>query len=156
MINFNDIDLSPYIHKVLSVEGRGLISRNIESGDVPNQVGSYFRRADVKERILRNEIAIKSDSLTELKQKIETLNGILLTDEPVPIRYKDEPERTYHGVSGSIDEDVDNENVGIHKTTIEFFCADPHKYGEEKQTINLKKYRWQDYKNMTWGELANG
>lgn len=156
MITFNGVDLSPYIHKTMSVEGRGLISRDIQSEPVPQKAGSFFRRAEVNERILINEIAIKADTLTELKRKIETLNGILLTDNEVPIQYSDEPERTYYGVSGSIDEEVENENVGIHKTTVEFYCSDPHKFGDEKQTISLRKFTWGQYSNQTWKDVIDG
>ncbi|WP_077616833.1 distal tail protein Dit [Caenibacillus caldisaponilyticus] len=135
MIIYNGVDLSPYM-KITDIRGRGLIQADFTEIVVPGRPGSYFVSKQKPKRILENDYKIIAHTQTELRQKIDELNTILEIDEPVPIVYADEPDKTYFGIAYS--DGQEQQILSLQKGTLVFICFDPYKYGPLRtQTINV-------------------
>ena len=136
-MSFNEIDLKPYF-LIQAVRGRGIISQEIESVDIPARHGSYYRRRKKPPRILEIDIVIDAESPQDLRSKIDDLNEILAVDEPVQINFEDESEWTYYGIPEQSTED--EEIVSHSRQTLVIKCDDPYKYGDEKiATLNTNE-----------------
>ena len=120
---------------VIEVNGRGPMSQETTRMTVPGHSGSYYQSRSSPERILEVRFFLNGQSLSGLQDKIDRLNDILNVDEPVPIIFADQPDKTFYGIlDGDADwQEIQDKGIG----TITFVCPDPHKYGREKtQTIN--------------------
>lgn len=98
---------------------------------VPGMAGAYLSDTDTDVRVIEQPIYIKSKTKPELRKLEEDLASWLITEEPAPLIFEDEPDRTYYAVvDGSLDiEEVVRNGKGI----ITFLCPDPYKYGQEKE-----------------------
>ncbi|MCD4838174.1 phage tail family protein [Neobacillus sedimentimangrovi] len=128
LLIFNGIDTSDLIN-VNEISGRGPISNEIERLSVPGRPGSFFVKKNIPERILELKIEVVGNSLDDIREKVEVLNQIFDVDEPVPIIFLDEPNKTYYGILENTDW---SENLFIGKGSLTFICPDPYKYGPEK------------------------
>ncbi|MEW9503235.1 distal tail protein Dit [Jeotgalibacillus marinus] len=128
MITFNGYDLTDLI-QVTDINGRGPLSQTIISQSIPGKDGSFFQRRQLTERTLSVSFVVIADFLEDLRDKVDTLNSILITDKEVPIIFSDEPDKTYYGILEG-DSDID-ETVFIGQGTVSFLCSDPFKYGQE-------------------------
>lgn len=133
----NDVNINDFMGEdnfVLNeVNGRGPISRTVSSIDVPAMDGAHFRRVNSNIRVLEMDFTLKGRSLEELRDKVNRLNGLINYDKPVPIRFTDEPTKSYYGVSvGEADFD---EVRSLGQGKLVFNCYDPHKYGEEEYKV---------------------
>ena len=129
MLTWNDVDMSQYF-SVNDIRGRSVYTRNLDLISVTNMPGAYLQGITEPPRILEIDITIKAKNLKELRQKIDEINGIMISKEPVPLSFSDEPDKTYYGMSEAITEEIERDTV--HKTTINVLCLDPYKYGPEK------------------------
>ena len=104
------------------------VTRNYHT--VPGRAGSYMQKKRiVGNRELSQPVAIKANDPMELEKIKEDMAAWLIHDEPKPLIFPEEPDRTYYAVvDGSFDPD---EIVRIGKGTIPFVCPDPYKYGQE-------------------------
>lgn len=125
---FNGSDLTEYI-KIKSITGRGIINAEVESMDNPKK-GARFKKRRVPPRNIGIEANIIAKNRKELRNKIETLNGILSVNEPVPVSFPDEPNRTYYGVPAQTGEG--DEFPFMHKGEMTIICPDPNKFGDEQ------------------------
>lgn len=153
MMIFNGVDLRDFI-RVTDIAGRGPLSQTIIRQSISGKEGALFQRRKVLERVLSVSFMVvpKSRSLLDLREVVDTLNSILMTDKEVPILFLDEPDKTYYGILETANLD---ETVYIGQGTVSFLCSDPFKYGQEHRTIALRRFTWQDYKSNTWEELVN-
>lgn len=97
---------------------------------VPGVPGALLQDTEIEPIVIRQPISFKaSDDLSDLLLKDELVKW-LITKEPAPLQFDDEPGRTYYAiVQNSID---DFEKISImRKGTIEFLCLDPYSYGSE-------------------------
>lgn len=92
--------------------------------------GEYVGSVETPGRYLEVEIRIVSKNLRET---IDELNGILATDEPVPIIFPDEPDKTYYGMVEDTGEEGEKVHLGRHDAFIYIRRSDPFKYGQEKE-----------------------
>lgn len=128
-IYFNDIDLTEYVIPKADT-GRGLMGREIELITVPGRAGGLVTNKQVPVRYIHQEVLIACDDAEELRKKLEELNELLSTEEPVPLQFGDELDRTYFAIySGASEGD---EEGGFYNATITFLCEDPYKYGNSK------------------------
>ncbi|MDA7028452.1 phage tail family protein [Bacillus sp. CLL-7-23] len=129
-ITFNEVDISPFFY-VKSTSGRGVIGREINIATIGNRPGGYLRSVRIPVRVITIEVLFAFSSEEELRKKQEELTYILHTDEPKPLVFHDEPDRTYYAIFESISEG--EERGGIQPATLTFICSDPKKYGASKQ-----------------------
>lgn len=131
-ITFDGVDISPFFY-VKSTSGRGVMGREVNTATIGNRPGGFLRGVRVPVRVITIEVLFAFSSEEELKKKQEELTYILHTDEPKPLVFHDEPDRTYYAVFESISEN--EEQGGIQSVTLTFICPDPKKYGEPKQYV---------------------
>ncbi|MBJ8024506.1 distal tail protein Dit [Bacillus cereus] len=144
MLVFNGINLEEYFEQkyekgffmVNDIRGRGILSDEINELTVPHRPGSYFLNKRTPKRVLEVDFSLKGVSLFELRKRIDELNGLLDTEEPVKITFTDEPDIVYYGTKESVAETLEKSN--IHQATITLICPMPYKLGEE-QTVDFKK-----------------
>nr|WP_289038288.1 distal tail protein Dit [uncultured Allobacillus sp.] len=129
---FNGIDLSPYM-RIKDIRGRGLINRRVNAITAPGMDGEYSELVETPAKLLEVEARITG---VDLRATIDDLNGILATDEPVPIVFPDEPEKTYYGIVEESSEDGELIHLNRHDATFIIRRSDPYKYGPE-QSINF-------------------
>ncbi|MRD36513.1 phage tail family protein [Bacillus thuringiensis] len=135
MLVFNGIDLEKYFEEkyeqgffmVNDIRGRGILSDEINELTVPHRPGSYFLDKRTPKRVLEVDFSLKGVSLFELRKRIDELNGLLNTDEPVKITFTDEPDFVYYGIKESVEENLEKSN--IHQATITIICPMPFKLG---------------------------
>ncbi|HFK1717469.1 phage tail protein [Bacillus cereus] len=135
MLVFNGIDLEKYFEEnydqgflmVNDIRGRGILSEEINELTVSHRPGSYFLDKRTPKRVLEVDFSLKGVSLFELRKRIDELNGLLNTDEPVKITFTDEPDFVYYGIKESVEENLEKSN--IHQATITIICSNPFKLG---------------------------
>lgn len=128
----NDVDYSDYF-VVLEVTGRSLSPNEIQAISVSGMDGYYLQGKRKPGVPLKVKVIIREDSPEDLRTCLDELNGMLDTDEPVPIRFSDEPDKTYYGMMSDISEGT--EVGGVHIVTITFWRGDPYKYGSERTLL---------------------
>ena len=124
---FNGIDLEPYF-RIKDIRGRGLIKRRINSISVPGMAGEHITSIDDPAKVLELDIRIISK---DLRKSIDELNAIFATDQPVPIVFPDEPDKTYYGTVETTEETGERFHLGRHDTTLFIRRSTPYKYGPE-------------------------
>ena len=104
IFNGVNIDINLEGFRTLAVSGRGLLSKNINSTDIPGTDGKEFR------------------------QKFNRLNMLLQTDEPKILKFTDEQDYSYKAIlqKGNDIEETSNSVV----STFTLLCLDPYKYKE--------------------------
>lgn len=112
-----------------NVRGRDLLTQDAPLILIPGRDGAYQSRTRKRERPLEVDIALKGSSFEDVRRRLELLSDILLVDEPVPITFKDESERTYYGLY--VDREITEERSKVIKLTLFITCPDPYKYGPE-------------------------
>ncbi|HGN6580737.1 TPA: distal tail protein Dit [Bacillus cereus] len=138
MLVFNGINLEEYFGQkyekgffmVNDIRGRGILSDEINELTVPHRPGSYFLSKRTPKRVLEVDFSLKGVSLFELRKRIDELNGLLSTEEPVKITFTDEPDIVYYGIKESVAETLEKSN--IHQATITIICSNPYKLGPTK------------------------
>lgn len=125
---FNNIDLSSYF-KIKEINGIGLVSKEISQINLAGMDGTYPSQQKRPARNITVSISIRAKNREELRGKIENLNQILSVEEPVPIIFPYQPDRTYYGMPELINEGVEYPHK--HDTEIHIICFDPYKYGPE-------------------------
>ena len=127
--NFNGIEKTYLtVLKGTSNQPWAPVSRSYHT--VPGRAGSYMQKKKIiGNRELPQSVAIKASDKYELEFIKEDMARWLIHDEPKPLIFPEEPDRTYYAVvDGSFDPD---EVVSLGKGTIPFVCPDPFKYGQE-------------------------
>lgn len=127
-LSFNNISKT-----YLSVMGKGRpywASKKREILTVPGKPGGYLSRTITDVLMIPVQVLIEGGTPQQLRTTAEDLANWLNVDEPAPLVFSDEPDRTYYAVvDGSLDPD---ELVTYSILTITFLCPDPHKYGPER------------------------
>lgn len=121
-----DTDLEGF--RTLAVSGRGLLSKNINSTDIPGTDGKYFLYGNLEVRAIVVKFQLKATTNEEFRQKFNRLNMLLQTDEPKILKFTDEQDYSYKAIlqKGNDIEETSNSVV----STFTFLCLDPYKYKE--------------------------
>lgn len=124
---FNDKDGAYFI--INEVRGRGVTSSEVGLITVTGMDGAHLSTKRVPEASIEVDITLKGTSYGDLRKRLERLSAILYTEVVVPIQFDDEPDRTYYGIVGNIQDKI--EISRIYKATITIIRPDPYKYGPE-------------------------
>ena len=125
---FNGVNLDLQGFRTLTVSGRGLLSREVHSTNIPATDGKYFLNSNLGARDISVKFQLKATTNEEFRQKFNRLNMLLQTDEPKILKFTDEPDYYYMAIfqKGSDIEETSNSVV----STFTFLCLDPYKYKE--------------------------
>lgn len=127
----------------VNVEGRQLLSRKLETINVPGRDGDIIIGETYPPRDIVVHFMISDYRNAYFLEKIRRLNEILYTDEEVKFNFNDEDGYRIGRLSNVSDPAYDS-NLGFGKFTIH--CADPFMYGHLRKTnakideLKLKKY----------------
>lgn len=123
---FNGQDFESVIpgFRTLSVSGRGLISRNVQSLPVPGMDGEILTESKLTPREIAVSYVIDATSSEELRRSYEKMNS-LLNVPTAKIKFKDDPLYYYDGTVTQTTED--NEITNSVLGSISFYCPSPFK-----------------------------
>lgn len=127
----------------VNVEGRQLLSRKLETVNIPGRDGDIIIGGTYPPREITVHFMISDYRNSFFLEKIRRLNEILYTDEEVKFSFNDEDGYRIGRLSNVSDPAYDS-NLGFGKFTIH--CADPFMYGRLRKTtgkideLKLKKY----------------
>lgn len=97
--------------------------------EVPGRAGGIITSRKTKVRTINVPVRVYTKGFANLQEAKEDLAAWLITDEPKPLVFPDEPDRTYFAeVTGELNLD---ELVEWGEGVISFVCQDPYKYGPE-------------------------
>lgn len=147
MLIFNGINLEEYFknkdgkaYLVVGIpRGRGVMNDELSRITTPHHPGSYYVGKRTPERVIEVDFTLKGVSSIDLRKRIDELNALLDTEQPVPMVFTDEPDMTYYGKKESVEERLETDR--IHQTTVTFICPMPYKLGAE-QTIEIDELNW--------------
>lgn len=105
------------------------INNNLLS--VQGMPGAYLESTEVDVLYITQPIGFIAEDDDDAQAKTDELSGWLLTSEPVPLQFSDEPGRTYYA---KIDGDMSDFNkfARLRRGTITFVCPNPFAHGPEK------------------------
>lgn len=101
---------------------------------VRGRPGALLESTDVNPLLIEQPIGFIVHTPEHELQIIDDLKRWLITKEPVPLEFDDEPGRTYFAVVQNSIEDFER-MVSLRQGTIQFLCPDPYSYGEEKYAV---------------------
>jgi predicted phage tail component-like protein len=133
-VNFNGVQLDtavPYF-RTLQVTGRELIASDIDSYEVGNNIGEYFRSRKVGTREIEVVFQVKAPSNELYRETFNKLN-LYLQAEEAKLIFNDEPDKYFIASSSDVSEPDAGCNCGTGK--IRFTCSDPRKYSTTIKTF---------------------
>ncbi|MGD6873023.1 distal tail protein Dit [Sutcliffiella horikoshii] len=96
----------------------------------PGVAGAILKSTEIDVLIIEQPIGFTVQDDEHAVSILDELKSWLITKEPVPLTFDDEPGRTYFAVVQNTLDDYEK-MVSIRKGTIQFLCLDPFSYGEE-------------------------
>lgn len=128
IFNGVNIDVNLEGFRTLAVSGRGLLSKNINSTDIPGTDGKYFLYGNLEVRAIVVKFQLKATTNEEFRKKFNKLNMLLQTDEPKILKFTDEPDYYYMAILQKASDIEETSNSVV--STFTFLCLDPYKYKE--------------------------
>ena len=119
-----DVDLEGF--RTLAVSGRGLLSKNINSTDIPGTDGKYFLYGNLEVRAIVVKFQLKATTNEDFRKKFNKLNMLLQTDEPKILKFTDESDYYYMAILQKASDTEETSNSIV--STFTFLCLDPYKY----------------------------
>ncbi|WP_200416279.1 distal tail protein Dit [Virgibacillus salexigens] len=98
---------------------------------VPGMKGAHLQSTEIEPLSFNQPIAFKVKDDQHALQIKDELASWLITDEPVPLEFDDEPGRTYYAIVQNTIEDFERMGV-LRQGSINFLCLDPYSYGTEQ------------------------
>lgn len=130
-INGKTIDEQIKGYKHISVSGRDIVGRRIESSEIPGRDGEWVDYITDDSVVLAVTFLLDASSSTELREVYSRLNNLLGVDKPLELRFRDELEWCMYGhfIKASIPKETDLGFFG----ELEFLIPQYVKY-KDKQT----------------------
>jgi predicted phage tail component-like protein len=121
--------------KVLKVTRSVLPPSQLKTLEVDGRSGAYFISKKHGIKRIAFEVALISNSETDLRSDVRTLADFLDADKPEALVCSDEPDKTDFAI---LDGETDlDEIVKVGFGTINFICPDPYSQGNTIVTKNL-------------------
>lgn len=115
--------------RVNEISGRGLTPSEVTTRKVPGMAGAHAGRKSRSMREITIKFTVIGTSLTNLRDKINSLSSRLDLDEVAPLVFSDEPDKTFYAIMVNASDDDEIKTYGFG--TLVFLCPDPYKYGPE-------------------------
>ncbi|GAA0422837.1 hypothetical protein GT022_17675 [Agaribacter marinus] len=134
----------------LTVSGRSNLKQRIHTTELPGVHGVMESKGltwDVRE--IKVKYKISDQSKEGFRRRYNLLNDMLKGSRK-ELTFTDEDVSFYATL---LESDVPEESTNSLVSTITFLCSDPFKYGKKHQTISLRNFTWDVYKNQIWGDF---
>lgn len=135
-ITINGVCLDTTIEgfRTLTVQGRELLSTDIESTKIGVSDGTRFKYGTKPERIITVQYQLIAETNSDFRAAFEQLNRYLNVHQ-VRIEFADDDGKYYIGTPGQMDVVEPGHNAVIGQ--FEIVCNDPFKYKDAEQTFTL-------------------
>lgn len=108
---------------------------DVETQSVKGRAGAYFRRSQLGMGEINVKVSFIANDLYDYHTRLRNLASWLKTDEPVPLVFDKEPDKTYYAILSG-DTSVER-TARMGEGTLTFLCPDPYAYSpEEEVTID--------------------
>lgn len=97
---------------------------------VPGMPGAHLQSTETDVLLINQPIGLTAENDEKALQLKDELASWLITDNPVPLEFEDEPGRIYYAVVVNTIEDFERFAIS-RRGTIQFLCPDPFGYGQE-------------------------
>ncbi|WP_277679541.1 distal tail protein Dit, partial [Gracilibacillus dipsosauri] len=132
-LSFNNVT-KPWIYLLEGRQKAPFAPRTNSLLYVAGMPGAYIESSETGVLYITQPVGFVVEDDVDALNKVDELASWLLTSEPVPLTFSDEPNRTYYAkIDGTIEEF--RKFVNQRRGTITFICPDPHKYGPELEAI---------------------
>jgi predicted phage tail component-like protein len=128
-LSFNNVT-KPWIYLLEGRQKAPFAPRTNSLLYVAGMPGAYIESSETGVLYITQPVGFVVEDDVDALNKVDELASWLLTSEPVPLTFSDEPNRTYYAkIDGTIEEF--RKFVNQRRGTITFICPDPYKYGPE-------------------------
>lgn len=128
-ITFNGIT-KPYLFKLRGDKRPWFAPKRRDLVSVPGRSGAYLSKSETEPLRFPVPVGITGITDDKLQSIKEEIGEWLLTDEVKPLKFGDEPNRTYYAVFENSVEDFER-IASIGSGWLYVLCPDPFKYGQE-------------------------
>ncbi|WP_370221987.1 distal tail protein Dit [Cytobacillus sp.] len=98
--------------------------------DIPKVPGARLMHSKIGVRQIAVDVEVEGANQESLRKRAEELARWLITDEPAPLIFDDERDRTYFAI---VEGEFDPTELAMRGYgTIQFICPDPYKYADLK------------------------
>lgn len=128
-------------YRQLSVSGRGLVSRRVNTTEIPNRGGIWIDDVQDEAREIKIYYQLTAKSSEALRECFWQLNKVLRSSSTLSISFKDEPEFIYFATYSEAEDFQENHLSIISNFTL--LCANPNKQTNIQRSTNgsvLLKY----------------
>jgi predicted phage tail component-like protein len=126
-ITFDGYSLRSYVDKINDIRRPIMPRRDHTLVDIPGMAGAIIARSKSGVKTIEVDVQIFGDTKAAIRTKVEALAAVLFTEEPAPLIFADDPNKTYYAIVS--DETTFEELARIGKATIIFLCPDPYPVG---------------------------
>lgn len=129
--SFNGVTKS-YVRALRGIERPTWATIEQEIIEVPGRPGGYSSNKTMRVRLIHVPVEVSGVDHMNLQRAKEDVASWLITDEPKPLIFPDEPDRVYFAeVTGDLNlDEILNKGKGV----ISFVCPDPLKYSSNLKT----------------------
>ena len=113
--------------RTLTVTGRELVNRSIESVKIEGRDGSLYLGSNLEPRTLKVRYLLEAEDEGDFRDKFNLMNQVLQSPQ-MEIRFNDELEYYYIGTLSSVGEVPRGRNVVTSE--FEIYCSDGYKYSD--------------------------
>lgn len=133
-LTFNGVTIENVIagYRTLTVSGRELQDKDIDSITVGRADGSYYKNTRYDSRIITVAYMLQASTASELMSRFNALSTILDTREGSLV-FADEPDKFYIGTATSVS--LPDEGTLSTMGEIAFTCSDPFKYAVDTKSF---------------------
>ena len=135
IFNGKNIDLQGF--RTLTVTGRALIGKKIDSTDIPATDGKYFISSQLEPREITVKFQLKATNNEDYRNQFNYLNMLLHSSEPKELKFTDEEEYAYTGILQKVGSIEETGNTVV--STYSFLCLDPYKYKAPRVDIGVNQ-----------------
>ncbi|UJW58736.1 phage tail family protein [Bacillus sp. A116_S68] len=125
---------------LIATEGRSkppFASIHRQTITVPGMPGAHLQRSDIQPMTINQPIGFMVKDDEHALQLKDELANWLITEEPVPLEFDDEPGRIYYAVVQNTLDDF-SRFASLREGTIQFLLTDPHGYGNEQGPLEFE------------------
>ncbi|HZK23814.1 MAG TPA: distal tail protein Dit [Oscillospiraceae bacterium] len=131
---FNNIDMCDYF-TANDVRRDILPPVAVATKAIPGRVGERFIKRNLGMGIIEVDITVEGFLLSEMREKVREIAGILNTDEEKQLIFSDEPDKYYMAILNG--DTRLKEIVSVGEGMLTFLCPDPLAYSLDAVTASL-------------------
>lgn len=130
MFTFDGVNIRTVVDKVSTISRPVLPPREHILIDIPGMAGAILGQKKTGVKAIVVTVHIFGDTKAQIRQKVDKLADLLMTENVAPLVFDDEPNKTYYAIVA--DETPFDELSVLGTAEITFLCPDPYAKGAAK------------------------